>query len=249
MKFLKYLQLLTVAIIMVSCGNDDSEDVKKNDDPNDIYFSFSDREYLIEIPEGLKDKQDPYASIARSYISLANSIVSYNQYFEYPAGTAVSHDRIVGENARMQSGKYSVYIWGDPQIGKTAYQLGDHDGYYTFEIFIQNAGENKWLSLVTGEERKDQSRGHMIIRDIYSNDPSTIDIRFDWSRLGDIFKFQYLTDQTKMEIEVNEKTKIGGLVFFNDNIKVMEINWIATGAGTWRSFDSEGKLEDEGFWE
>jgi hypothetical protein len=247
MKILKYILLLTVGVIIASCGNDD--DVKKGDDPEEITFSFSDRQTIVEIPEALTKVQDPYASLAVTYLSLMNSFSGYTHYFNFPEGTPVSSERIVGANARTSASKYYVYTWGNSQQGYYAYQICDHGSYYSFETFIKNAEQNDWLALIYGEELKDQSKGHFKIYDIYGENASFVGLRYDWERTGDIVEFTYTSSTFETNILLNERTKAGYVHYFEDGIKFMEINWTATGAGTWKKFTAQGEVEESGSWE
>ncbi len=252
MKLLKSFILLAAIVSLAGCNNDE-EVAPKEEELNNVTFSFLNKENIMEIPEALANAGDPYAAVAVSYLNSANTLSSYLSYFTFPQNAQVTHNRIEPANGRSQAGEYRVYTWTDAQLGSVAYQLGDHGDYYTFEVMVKEPGMADWLLILSGEEEKDRAAGFMRIYNTYSDDPSEMLANYEWSTQGDISNFVYTFQQDEsysisVEISMNQKTGAGNIHFFEDGSLSLQMDWDELGNGTWTSYNSEGSIVEEGSW-
>lgn len=247
---LKNLFLLLVLAVVTACSDDDPA-------PNDlenIELSFKGETEVITLPQGLINSSNPYAQTAYTYASSTNLVSAYFAFMNFPGNAEKTTNRIIPSNARVSNtGSYLIYTWSDSQFGSIAYQLGDLEDSYSFEVFFKELGEDAWTRYFYAEEKKDQTSGFMYVYDILGEDPSSVIAEYEWTRSNNTLIFNYKffegTDlYTSIVITVNETTGAGKIEYFTDDILNTRISWDAAGNGEWEEFDEEGNLTDEGTW-
>lgn len=250
MKAIKFLSTAALALLVFAC----SEDEPAKNELEDIRLSFSEREEIIQLPQGLINSTNPYAQAAYGYASSANLMSVYFSFFTFPDGAVKTTNKIVASNARTSAtGEYLVYTWSDPQVGSIAYQLGDLGDRYSFEVFFKNAGSTQWLRYLYAEEQKDQRSGFMTIFDIDAENASLPIVEYNWTRANGsiVFRYDFLTENeptVSAVITVNETTNAGKVEYYIGTSLMSRIVWDAAGNGTWKEYDEEGNLIDEGSW-
>ncbi|HYC84105.1 MAG TPA: hypothetical protein VEB86_02740 [Chryseosolibacter sp.] len=245
------LLLMALAVFAFSCSDDEPEPSLESAE-----LSLTGSAQLVVAPAALTTSSDPYAQMAAGWIESINAISQYTLMFETPAGATKSTTKITATNGRPAgtTGEYLVYTWSDQQSGySVAYQISQTSDHFTWEIFFKTSTSADWLKYIHAEEKKDKSTGFMKVYDIWGfidEDPSLLLAFYNWSRNGDIFTFEMESDWFEMHVvlTVNTKTKAGSVVYYIGDMKWYEMTWDAAGNGTWKSFDEQGNIDEQGTW-
>jgi hypothetical protein len=245
------LLLLTVAILAFSCSKDDDPEPSLETAALTIGAGAD----VITPPAAMSGSSDPYAQMAAAWIESVNGIGQYTTLFTIPDGAAKSTGKITASNGRAAgAGDYVVYTWNDSQTGYSlGLQISEESDHFTWEIFYKLPSDTEWLKYIHTEEKKDKSSGFMKVYDIwgfFGEDPSAIIASYNWVRNGDIFTFDMDSDLFEMQlnITINTKTKAGSVTYYFGGTKAYEMTWDADGDGTWKSYDEQGNIIDEGSW-
>lgn len=244
--------LLIGAILVFSCSKDDDPEPSLES----AEISFAGNTQVIVAPPALTTSSDPYAQMAAAWIESVNSVGEFTTFFEKPDGATKSTTRITASNGRTAatSEEFLVYTWTDQQSGTSiAFQVSAPSDHYTWEIFFKLTSGGEWLKYLHAEEKKDKSSGFMKVYDVFGfigENASTLIASYEWSRSGDIFNFEMDSDLFELDIDmsVNTKTKAGSVVYYFEDVKTYEIQWNADGSGTWKYYDSQGNLVEQGAW-
>jgi hypothetical protein len=249
MKITKYFSLIALMVISLSCSKDDepAPAVEK------ATLSLGANTQILEVPAAMASSDDVYAEMATGWVMLANSMSANLSLFQAPSGAAKSTELIVPVNGRSAAGGSAVvYTWSDPNYGSIAYQIRDASTKFTFELFFKGTTDTGWYRYIYAEEAKDKSAGYMLLLDAWglmSSDRNEVMMRWDWTRSGDNFTFKMSDFDSGFNflVTVNQKTKVGSVVYFEGTEKIYEINWDAQGKGTWKVYESS-QVVDEGSW-
>jgi len=250
MKITRFLTLVALIAVVSSCSKDEEDPKPAIEEAS---LSFSQNSEVLAVPEGMLNSDNPYAQMAAGWIEMANGMSANLALFTPPAGAKKSTEIIVPVNGRAKASSGIVYTWSDPSYGSVAYQVRDDSDKYIFELFYKGNSDAGWYRYLYAQELKDRSAGYMALYDAWGSMTDSRDaqlIRWDWSRQGDDFTFQWTENEsgTKFVVKVNTKTKAGSVVFYESNVKIFEITWDTQGKGTWKQYDS-GKVSQEGSWD
>jgi hypothetical protein len=249
MKITRILSLIAVMAVAFSCSKDD--DAKPS---LEEAAKSASQQNLIQVPTAMQNSQDPNAIEVASYVSMANLNFALLQV---PAGATKSSTKITAANGRTRSSQetYLVYTWTDAQQGiSVAYQVSESSDSYIFELFYKDSSRSdEWYRYLYGEQKKDRSAGFFNLIDIYGllgDDQTAVFLKYQWTRSGDNFEFTFsdFSDSMKFTGTINTKTKAGELKLYEDTVVTYEASWTAQGTGSWKSYDSQGVLEDSGTW-
>jgi len=246
------LLLLTLVIFALSCSKDD--DAKPN--LESASPSIAESTVVVTPPTAMTSSSDPYAQMASAWIQSVNGIGAYTTYFKAPEGAVKGTTKITASNGRSSgtTGEYLVYTWNDTQSGySVAFQVSDESDHYTWEVFFKASTATEWLKYVHAEEKKDKSSGFMKVYDVWEllgDDPSGILASYTWERTGDIFTFEMNSDlfELHLNLTINTKTKAGSVTYYFGHVKTYEMTWDANGNGTWKSYDEQGNIDEQGSW-
>lgn len=247
MKFNRLLLIVALTAIGFSCS-------KENDpEPNveEAKLSFTANAKVVEAPAALLTNDDPYAQMAAGWIEMANGLSGQLAMFTPPTGAVKSTTAITPENGRTAATSVVVWTWSDPTYGSVAYQISDNGDKYTFELFYKSTTDTGWYRYLYAEEKKDKSAGYVSVSDVWSGDRNQEIMRWSWTRSGDDFTFVVSdgSDNVNITLQVNTKTRAGSVVFKEGTVKIYEMNWDGQGKGTWKWFEEDGTLIEEGSWE
>ena len=252
MKCSKLLLLSAVLFISFSCSKDDDP---KPVNLEETTLSFTADAQVVSPPSGMLTSDDPQAQMAASWIQQANLMGTYLQYMESkPAGATKSSTRITASNGRSKaSGDFVAYTWSDASSGySVGYQISENSNSYVFEIFLKFPGSTDWLKYFHAEEKTDRSSGFMKIYDIFGSTDSNTNVilNYSWTRSGDVLSLDITAygGSFLIQLEVNEKTKAGNVVYTLEGDKLYEIEWDAQGNGSWAYYGDDGEVLDEGTW-
>jgi hypothetical protein len=243
MKIARLFLLAFAMIGVISCSNDDDPS------PNieQAKLSFAEQNAIVELPAALQTSEDPIAQSVNVWLTMVNNMATNFIYFDPPEGAQKTSNLITVSSGRTAARKGVVWIWtqGDMSV---AYQVGEDDDKYTFEIFMKVEENADWAYLVYAEERKDRSAGFFALYDFFGG--SGEEMRWAWTRKGDEVTFK-ITSQGELMVEVsaNNKTKSGVLTTYMDGSKYQEITWTGSGSGTWKIYNEEGIVVEEDTWE
>lgn len=247
-----YLLFLTT-FFSVSCSKKD--DAKPSSPSLDkVSLSLTSNSQVVEAPAGMKTSTDTQAKMASSWIGSVNEISNFFKYMKAPSSATKSSTRIVASNARVNTaGDVVVYTWSDGSKNNIAYQISETSDSYVFEIFLMTSGQTTWLKYFQAEEKKDQSSGSMTIYDIFfGTDPTVKLSEYTWSHSNGrlLFSMNDYLIGFSINLEINEKTKAGNVVYYIDGVKEYEMTWDATGSGTWTYYydDNGTTLSETGIW-
>jgi hypothetical protein len=203
----------------------------------------------VQAPSGLTTaaSTNVNAQQAADYIALANGMSSYTSLFAVPAsGATKSSTAITASNGRVAAvaSTTETYIWSDSQNGSFAFQITDQGTSYKWEYFYKESGSKDWLKVLNAEEKKDKSSGHLEVFDFIGSDPKAIDLKFNWSKVGDQFTFQLTDPYSYFILKINTSTKAGSIDYYEGSgvsaVLAYKYIWDANGHGSWQSFDPAG---------
>ncbi|MBS1680104.1 MAG: hypothetical protein JST48_00180 [Bacteroidetes bacterium] len=194
----------------------------------------------ITAPAALTSSSDVHAQEVSAYISSANALSTWVNYFKVPAsGASKSSATIKASNGRVSATQATsdTYTWTDTQTGNSvAYQITDNGTSYTWEYFLKISGAN-WLKVVDANEMKDGSIGYLRVFDANGSDPSVITGRYDWTKTSALYTFKLTTSTDYFNLTYNLTTKAGTIDYYEDSVEDAKLTWDNTGHGTWQTFD------------
>jgi len=251
MKLSKLLVIVLIAFTF-ACSGDDDEPKPQNLEQATLSLS-ADADVVVSAPSGMAASDDPNAQQAMLWIQQVNAITSSFQYLQKPSGATKSDSRITASNGRTHAtGDYVTYIWNDASVGTVAYQISEASNSYVFEVFFKLSASANWIKFFHGEEKKDKSSGFIKVYDYTGNtgSTSTVLVEYSWTRNGDILNFEMTGFESAfvIQLEVNQKTKAGNVVYIIEDTKQYEMQWDAQGNGSWAYFSDDGEILEEGTW-
>ena len=228
--------ILVPAFFLVSCKKDD-------DKPEGVEYkqpSAASRGEVVTIPEGLQARAelgtDFGATIAVSYMSLANAISSFSSSFAIP-GNAVEESK---------KGSTKVYHWsgGGYSYWMTYEELADK---YTWTYDWEIPGTPRF-TYIAAEEQKDAKKGKWTIY----NPESTSDFIWEYNWMinaSNTFIASLIWDEDEGDEErssfdvVSNADKSGSFKYFDASVLRADIEWNADGSGTyWIGGDGGGDI-------
>ena len=248
----KLLLLIAFSVVAFSCSKDDDATPEKS--LEDVTMSLSGSSSIVTPPTAMASSDNTYAMQASGYVSLANAMSGYLQYFKPPQGAVKSSTAITTANGRAAAAQteYLVYTWTDSQGSglSLAYQVSEQSGKYVFEIFIKFDQGDDWMRYVYAEEAKDGSEGLMrIFGAMYGSDD--LMLNYSWKHTGDLFEFVMSSDADasayEVSIKINTKTKAGSVEYVIDGALMYNMTWDAAGNGTW-TYYIDGEIYESGSW-
>jgi len=253
MKISKIIPLFVLAVFAAACSKkDDAKPAQPNLDKATLSLTVNNK--AITAPSGMTTSKDESAQQATEWISSANEISTYLNYFTPPSNAIKSKTKLVASNGRVATnGDFIVYTWQDGSGNKIGYQKSETADSYVFEIFLMYSGQTEWLKYIHAEEKTDQSSGSLKVLDIFGlrgSDASAILVEYSWKDSNTIFTFsmtEYVFN-SKVVLIIDENTNAGSVVYSEDGIKAYEMIWDTKGNGTWKEFDIDGVVIDSGTW-
>jgi hypothetical protein len=242
---LRFLPLIALMAVMISCSKDDPAPSVEN-----AKLSFSADEEAIVIPDEMVISDNTYASTVAGYVAEANALSSWTSLMAPPSGATKSTTEIEPVNGRIRrtSGAVVVYIF-ESQGYKIAYQVKDLSDSWSFELFQEIDGG--WYRYFYATEKKDRSSGYMSLTDIWSGTNDEL-ARWEWTRSGNLFNFTFTSeDWYKAVMQVDTSTKAGWLEIYwgetdaNNNFYwdiSSKITWNGNGSGTWAEYDGGNEV-------
>jgi hypothetical protein len=252
-KINKILLMIAFSAVVFSCSKDDDPTPAKSLEDVKLSLTTEGSAKPVEAPAAMAASSNQYAMQATGYVTSVNQITAYLSYFEAPATAVKSNTRITAKNGRVAATKtdYLVYTWTDANYDiSVAYQISEQNGKYVFEIFTKT-GSTDWLLYLYAEEKTDGSEGLMKVYDSLFGDGSLI-ITYTWKHTGDVLDFAMISEtpgtSLKINISINTKTKAGSVEYIVDDAKFYTMEWDAKGNGSWKLFEEDGTVADNGTW-
>lgn len=243
MKTIRSFACLMAFILLISaCSNDEEEPAIEEVPDHQIgLFLNEDGTSVIQVPQAMLQSSDPRAAMAASYVNLSTSFSLYSLFFQIPNGAKKSSQAITAPNGRTAAG-VTVYEWSGPDGSSIAYQWSEKGGQDYFEIFIKEAGL-PYLKFMDVLQKKDGSSGLM---KLFSEDGP--ELFWTWEKLAnESYLLVFSTEDTRFEV-LSNKDKSGTLKFFSDGALQSETTWDSLGNGSWKDYNEDGSLREQGNW-
>jgi hypothetical protein len=227
--------LLMIALFQVSCKKDEEKS-------NPVYRqpSAASRTEVVSIPAGLETKAnagDLGATLAVTYMGLANAISSFGTSFTVPSGAKI-------QNKKSSS---TVYYWsyGGYSYWMTYAELLDK---YSWKYEWEFPGQSRF-TYISAEEGKTGKNGSWTIFD--PDLPTSYVWTYDWSINASnafIASLEWndgAESHSSFDVIANANNS-GSFKFYDASVLSAEILWNADGSGTyWIAGDGNGM---EGSW-
>lgn len=215
-----FITLMVPALMVVSCKKDDPPTPPPYKQP--VTASMGE---VVVIPTGLEAKanagSDPGASMAVSYIGLANAFSSFGGYFAVPEG------------AQVQSKKdgLTVYYWayGDLKYWMTYGTSGDK---YTWKYEYEYTGHPRF-TYIYAEEALNGKSGNWAI---YDPETPVNDIwTYNWSyNASNSLIANLVAGNNEFSFDVVANTNnSGSFKYYVASVLTAEVIWNADGSGTY----------------
>ncbi len=243
--------ILVVPVIFTTCSKDNEED----EIPYET-LALAEVGDLVDVPEALKNNDDPFAQLCVGYIEQASDFSDFTEFMIPP------------ENAESVSKKAGpvTYKWTehyDNQNTITIYWTFEEGAnQYNWDLDIQfNDGEV--YDYITAWQLKDKTEGEIrfnynFVCALYSSPEFCTDLFwiYHWEKHSDgsVSLEYYVTSESsevtyavQYIVTVNPDGS-GSVVFYNNDIMVYDMRWNADGSGSWTAYDSEGNEAGSGTW-
>ncbi|UII22574.1 hypothetical protein [Fulvivirga ligni] len=235
-----FLTLFVLAISLFSCSKDDEPSDPKLSETN---LFFMDEE-IINLPTGLTQSDDPRANTLSFYMTYIGILSSYGSYFTVPEGASTSGP-ITASNGRLSDNTETyVYNYGGYII---ANQITDQGSSYLYEVFvkIENEDYKKWYE---ASQKKDKSEATFTYLDPEEDERVEL-VSWTIKKNDNGYFIRYVTAEDEGVTEIQSNTdKSGTMVVIENGVKKYEYSWDSVGNGTWKEYNGQGNLIDEGGW-
>ena len=246
------LGVLVMALLITGCSKDEGATQTEFES-----LTFDSEAVLAMIPDGLKNATDPYAQICESSITTSIDMSSFITLMEVPPDAQRSAKK-------SSSGGGDTWQWNWNYAGQNA------TFYYTFE---EDNSKNYWtldiqygggpvFKYIDAWEFKDGSGGEVLYNFNWAfvfsggtgedyaelhwkyvwNKSSSGDYTIDWLWESDSEDYEYLSNY---KVKINADGS-GSLDTHAQDEFIYDMEWDATGAGSWIYY--QGEIETSGTW-
>ncbi len=242
MRFTDLIKILLVVILFsffTACSDNNNNPSSPDNGNNPPTLSVK----QIPIPQAMQtaaNNGDPGAAQAVAYITIANTLPAYAQFFNPPANAG-----------KISSTTATLGSWTWTQNGTTFTLVSSEtDNGYEMTLTVNGSFNGKTYSnaiLFDVTMPLDQNSG-----ELYFNDPNTGNpiLGFIWENLSDQSYHLTINDtegSTTSEF-YSYPNGSGTLNINNQGVNSWEIDWGSDGSGTWTQYDPENNPIDSGSW-
>lgn len=229
---LKALVLLLVSgLLFTACKNDP---VEPEPDPTPFQLSLASQSAAFMVADNLSNTSDPNALLTTAYVSaLQGAFLGYSNFLLVPAAA-------VGDGS-------GSWTWGDGLGNTITYLWTESSSENCVRVSLSGPQVDNGL-YYEACEKKDGSGGWMKIYD--PSISNALVSEFIWTYTGtDAGTFELKDyENNSRQIVTFAADGSGTLKLYEDNILTYSSIWNADGSGSFKEYDSQGNLTNEGAW-
>ncbi len=232
--FRKYglLGLLVLSMAVFSCSKDskNSTGTDNSQQPPALPQNLN-----VTVPTNATPEVQAYAATTNGYWILGHTYLT-----------------LIAAMQATQSG--DTWTWTrtiNNQGTVTAKAVKQNDGSYAWTVMVdgtfQDSTYNNW-TVLTGTTSADAKSGNWTL---YASNTATQVATYQWSvdeQNNMTSELLNLQENKKVDF-VNNADGSGSLMVYQGDTLLFESSWDSTGAGTWKKYDTNGNLVDQGTWQ